>query len=72
MTPELLIDQNFLVNQKWRQFFAGKLFELPTQERLTFNGRSMVKTYESEFPPSPNIDKVTVSFDKLNKTDLFL
>ena len=32
----------------------------------------MVKTYESRFPPSPNLDKVTVSFDKLNNTDLFL
>ena len=32
----------------------------------------MVKTYESKFPPSPNLDKVTVSFDKLNNTDLFL
>ena len=32
----------------------------------------MVKTYESRFPPSPNLDKVTVSFDKLNNSDLFL
>ena len=32
---------------------------------------SMVKTYESRFPPSPNLDKVTVSFDKLINTDLF-
>ena len=32
----------------------------------------MVKIYESRFPPSPNIGKVTVSFDKLNNTDLFL
>ena len=31
----------------------------------------MVKTYKSRFPPSPNFDKVTVSFDMLNKTDLF-
>ena len=32
----------------------------------------MVKTYESRFPPSPNFDKITVCFDKLNNTDLFL
>ena len=31
----------------------------------------MVKTYESRIPPSPNLDKVTVSFEKLIKTDLF-
>ena len=30
----------------------------------------MVKTYESIIPPSFNLDKVTVSFDKLNNTDL--
>ena len=32
----------------------------------------MVKTYGSRFTPSPNLAKVTVSFDKLNNTDLFL
>ena len=32
----------------------------------------MVKACESRFPPSPNLEKVTVSFDKLNNTDLFL
>ena len=32
----------------------------------------MVKTYESRFPPSPNLDKVTVSFDMLINTDLYL
>ena len=32
----------------------------------------MVKTFESTFPPSPDADKVTVSFDKSNNTDLFL
>ena len=32
----------------------------------------MVKTFESCIPPSPNLDKVTVSFDKWNNTDLFL
>ena len=32
--------------------------------------QSMVKTNESRFPPSPNLKKVTVSFDKLNNTDL--
>ena len=31
----------------------------------------MVKTYESWIPPSPNLDKLPVSFDKLNNTDLF-
>ena len=31
----------------------------------------MVKTYESWIPPSPNLDKVTVTFDELNNTDLF-
>ena len=31
----------------------------------------MVKTYESRIPPSPNFDKVTVGFDKLNNnTDI--
>ena len=29
------------------------------------------KDFESWIPPSPNLDKVTVSFDKLNNTDLF-
>ena len=32
---------------------------------------AMVKTYESRFPPSSNLGKVTVSFDKLINTDLF-
>ena len=32
----------------------------------------MVKTYESRIPPSPNLDKVTVSFEKLINTDLFV
>ena len=32
----------------------------------------MVKIYESRFPPSPYLDKVTVSFAYLNNTDLFL
>ena len=31
----------------------------------------MVKTCESSIPLSPNLDKVNVSFDKLNNTDLF-
>ena len=26
---------------------------------------NMIKTYESRLPPSPNFNKVTVSFDKL-------
>ena len=30
----------------------------------------MVQTYEFRFPPSPNLEKVTVTFDKLNNTDL--
>ena len=29
----------------------------------------MVKICESWIPPSPNLDKVTVCFDKLNNTD---
>ena len=33
---------------------------------------NMVKTYESRFPPSSYLDKVTVSVDKLNNTGLFL
>ena len=32
----------------------------------------MVNTCESWIPLSPDLDKVTVSFDKLNNTDLFL
>ena len=32
---------------------------------------SMVRTCGSRIPPSPNIDKVIVSFDKLNNTDFF-
>ena len=35
-------------------------------------GAPMAKTYESRFPPSPKLDKVTVSLDKLNNTALFL
>ena len=35
-------------------------------------GRSMVKTNDSRFPPSPNLDKVTVSFDRLNHMFKFL
>ena len=31
----------------------------------------MVKTYESRILHAPNLDKVAVSFDKLNITDLF-
>ena len=31
----------------------------------------MVTTCESRFPPSPNLDKVTGSFDKLSNTNLF-
>ena len=33
---------------------------------------NMVKTYDSKFPPSPNVNKVTESFDKSNNTDIFL
>ena len=32
----------------------------------------MVKTYLCRFQPSPNLDKVIISFDKLINTDLFL
>ena len=32
----------------------------------------MVKTYKTRCPPSPNLDRVTVSFNKLNNIDLFL
>ena len=32
----------------------------------------MVKTYESRFTPSHNLDKVTISFDKYKNSDLFL
>ena len=32
---------------------------------------NMVKTCESGIPPSPNFDKVMVSFNKLKNTDLF-
>ena len=31
----------------------------------------MVKTYESRFPISPNLGKVTVSFDRLINSDIF-
>ena len=31
----------------------------------------MVKTIQSSFPSYPNFDRITVSFDKLNNTDLF-
>ena len=34
--------------------------------------QAVVKTCESWIPPSPNLDKVTESFDKYNNTDLFL
>ena len=33
---------------------------------------SMEKIIQSSFPPSPNFDRITLSFDKLNNTDLFL
>ena len=36
-------------------------------ERYIPDTVSMVKTSESRFPPSPNLDKATVSFDKLNR-----
>ena len=36
-----------------------------------FQPANGVWTYESRIPPSPNLEKVTVSFDKLNNTDLF-
>ena len=49
------------------------------RKRRTNHGRilniqhvSMVKTYESTFPPSPNLDIATISFDKLNNTHLFI
>ena len=32
----------------------------------------MVMTFDNSFPPSPNLDKVTLSFDKLNNTDMFV
>ena len=32
----------------------------------------MVKTIQTSFPPSPNFDRITVSFDKLNDTDIFI
>ena len=32
----------------------------------------MVKTYGSRFSPSSNLEKVTIRFDKLIITDLFL
>ena len=35
-------------------------------------GTILVKTYESKSPSSHNLDKVTVSFDKLINTDIFL
>ena len=31
----------------------------------------MVKTFQSSFPPFPNLEKIKVHFDKLNNTDLF-
>ena len=33
---------------------------------------AMVKTCDSRIPPSSNISKVTISFDRLINTDLFL
>ena len=32
----------------------------------------VVKTVQSSSPRSPNFDRVTQSFDKLNNTDVFL
>ena len=32
----------------------------------------MVKTFQSSFPPFPNLVKIKAHFDKLNNTDLFL
>ena len=42
-------------------------FQWPPQS----GAKLMVKTYESGFPPSPNLDKVALSLDKLNNTDIF-
>ena len=39
---------------------------------MSLSSIQMVKTWESWIPPSPELDKVTVNFDKLNNTDLFL
>ena len=44
----------------------------PKRFCLSWLVKCMVKTNESRLPPSPNLDKVTVSYDKLNNTDLFL
>ena len=32
----------------------------------------MVNTHVSRFPPSPNLDKVNVSFDKFKNADIFI
>ena len=53
----------------WRQHSEKKnLLLFDDDDGLAY----MVKTCcESCSPPSPNLDKVTVSFDMLNNTDLF-
>ena len=38
--------------------------------KINFFQKIMIKTYESRIPPSPNLDKVTVTVTVL--TDLFL
>ena len=32
----------------------------------------MVKTFSLSYPPSPNLDRVTVAFDEVNGSDLIL
>ena len=32
----------------------------------------MVKTFQSSFPPFPDLEKIKAHFDKSNNTDLFI
>ena len=48
-------------------YFACSVFQQVEMQLMTL----MLNTCESWIPPSPDLDKVKLSFDKLNNTDLF-
>ena len=47
-------------------------YKIVNKDQSKILGRGGRAVWYGRFPPSPNLDKVTVSLDKLNNTDLFL
>ena len=45
---------------------------LSQSARMLVKLNIMLETIQSSFPPFPNFDILTESFDKLNSTDIFL